>query len=78
MLKPGRSQSDRLTLISKIKCVTNAPTLRANLAISDNKTALLSNQCRDIEKFTDIANTLLARDYKGFGNQPMNGIIERN
>jgi hypothetical protein len=24
----------------------------------------------------DIANTLLARDYKGFGNQAMNGVIE--
>ena len=24
----------------------------------------------------DVAKTLCARDYKGFGNQPMNGVIE--
>jgi hypothetical protein len=27
---------------------------------------------------TDIATTLMARDYKGFGNQSMNGVIEWN
>lgn len=27
-------------------------------------------------KETDVANTLLARDYKGFGNQSMNGVVE--
>jgi len=36
----------------------------------------LSNQGTIAEKKIDIANTLLARDYKGFGNQPMNGVIE--
>ena len=40
------------------------------------KTALLSKQCKNYEKDIDVANTLLARDYKGFGNQSMNGIIE--
>lgn len=29
-----------------------------------------------IEKQIDIATTLMARDYKGFGNQSMNGVIE--
>jgi len=29
-----------------------------------------------MERFTDIANTLMARDYKGFGNQAMNGVVE--
>jgi hypothetical protein len=24
----------------------------------------------------DVAKTLMARDYKGFGNQAMNGVIE--
>ena len=37
---------------------------------------LLSNQAQKFERKIDIANTLLARDYKGFGNQAMNGIIE--
>ena len=30
-----------------------------------------------IEKVdNDVAKTLMARDYKGFGNQAMNGVIE--
>lgn len=37
---------------------------------------LLKSQGTELEKFTDIANTLMARDYKGFGNQGMNGVIE--
>ena len=40
------------------------------------ETVLLKNQCNDFEKHTDIATTLMARDYKGFGNQSMNGVIE--
>lgn len=40
------------------------------------KTALISNQASTFNKFTDYANTLLSRDYKGFGNQSMNAIIE--
>lgn len=38
-------------------------------------TSLLSNKGEKFEKKTNYANTLLARDYKGFGNQAMNGII---
>lgn len=37
---------------------------------------LFSNQCSKFDKEIDVANTLLARDYKGFGNQAMNGVIE--
>ena len=40
------------------------------------ETVLLKNQCNDFERHTDIATTLMARDYKGFGNQSMNGVIE--
>lgn len=40
------------------------------------ETWLLSNQGTKAERQIDIANTLLARDYKGFGNQAMNGVIE--
>ena len=42
------------------------------------ETVLLKNQCNDFERHTDIATTLMARDYKGFGNQSMNGVIEWN
>jgi hypothetical protein len=37
---------------------------------------LLSAQGKRFEKRTDIATTLMARDYKGFGNQASNGVIE--
>ena len=37
---------------------------------------LLKSQGSEFERYTDVANTLMARDYKGFGNQAMNGVIE--
>lgn len=37
---------------------------------------ILSNKGNRFEKITDICLTLLARDYKGFGNQAMTGVIE--
>lgn len=37
---------------------------------------LLKNKGEDFEKKTDIATCLMARDYKGFGNQFGNGVIE--
>ena len=37
---------------------------------------LLSNQGTKFEKVTEVANCLMARDYKGFGNQIGNGVIE--
>lgn len=36
----------------------------------------LKSQCGELECFTDIACTLMARDYKGSGNQRGNGVIE--
>lgn len=39
-------------------------------------TLLVSNKGEKFEKKTEFANTLLARDYKGFGNQSMNAIVE--
>lgn len=37
---------------------------------------LLSCKGEKFEKQIDVANSLLARDYKGFGNQATNGVIE--
>ena len=42
---------------------------------SDLTIGLFSKQCSIFNKEIDVANTLLARDYKGFGNQSMNGVI---
>lgn len=39
-------------------------------------TSLVSNKGEKFERETEVANTLLARDYKGFGNQAMNAVIE--
>nr|DAN96097.1 MAG TPA: Cytosine specific methyltransferase [Caudoviricetes sp.] len=41
-------------------------------------TGLVKNQGEQFAKETDCANTLLARDYKGFGNQEMNYVTENN
>jgi DNA-cytosine methyltransferase len=46
-------------------------------AISDRTVpVLLKSQGTELERFTDTAATLMARDYKGFGNQATNGVIE--
>lgn len=36
----------------------------------------LKNQATTFDGLTDVAHTLMARDYKGFGNQSMTGVIE--
>lgn len=41
----------------------------------DVKTILLKNKGTEISRETEISNTLLARDYKGFGNQEMNAVM---
>lgn len=41
-------------------------------------TGLVSNKGENFEKQTEFANTLLARDYKGFGNYKMNCIVDVN
>ena len=37
---------------------------------------LLSERGTKLERKTNIASTLMARDYKGFGNQAMTGVVE--
>lgn len=37
---------------------------------------MLSKCATKLDSLTDISNTLLARDFKGFGNQAMMGVIE--
>jgi len=40
--------------------------------------AKLSNKGSQFDGYSDVALTLLARDYKGFGNQQMTGVIEKD
>jgi DNA (cytosine-5)-methyltransferase 1 len=60
-----------------------ASCLRANGALcpTDNtiqESVFLLNKGTELEKTTDVACTLLARDYKGLGNYRGNGVIEYN
>lgn len=51
--------------------------LKPKADIDQTVTLLLSNQGKTIEKVgTEVANTIMARDYKGFGNQAMNAVME--
>ena len=36
----------------------------------------LSKQATEVNNITDVSGTLMARDYKGFGNQEMTGVVE--
>ena len=38
----------------------------------------VQNQATVFDDFTNIAGTLMARDYKGFGNQAMTAVLEHN
>ena len=77
-------QTDRLALTEqsishnreKLQTVSRQDMTAEYQACGQTETLLLSNQATQIEKQIDIATTLMARDYKGFGNQPMNGVIE--
>ena len=57
------SEEKTAKLISQLKS-------KPNTSIGVN----VSNQATVLNKETDIASTLLARDYKGFGNQSMTGV----
>lgn len=39
-------------------------------------TGIFSKQCSSFDREPDMACSLMARDYKGFGNQNMNGVIK--
>ena len=59
-----------------------AKCLRANSALcpTDNtilQPCIVSNYGKNIDHTCEIANTLMARDYKGFGNQSMNAVVVR-
>ena len=77
-------QTDRLALTEqsishnreKLQTVSKQDTTAEYQTCGQTETLLLSNQATQIEKQIDIATTLMARDYKGFGNQSMNGVIE--
>lgn len=48
------------------------------LESEEKVTVIVSERGSKLERYTDIAKCLLARDFKGFGNRCMNGVIENN
>lgn len=56
--------------------INNERTGKLISQITSSGTALVSKQATELDRMTDCANTLLARDYKGFGNQTMNCVNE--
>ena len=60
------------------KAISN--TVRTGGQQSDRRPAQLgygcANKCRELTHEMDVATTLMARDYKGFGNQQMTGVVE--
>ena len=70
-VNPNNLELDREIACSK---TTREGNTRADA--SDYITVLLKNKGTELSKETETANTLMARDYKGFGNQEMNAVIQ--
>lgn len=49
---------------------------KSKINLNEQTTAIISKQGTCLDKITDISCTLMAGDYKGFGNQGTNGVIE--
>ena len=61
---------------SESQTVSRQDTTQESATYRQTEAVLLSNQGTKFEKITEVANCLMARDYKGFGNQVGNGVIE--
>ena len=61
-----------------MQIVLQQDTTPGSVIAKKKEPVLLSQKGARFEKKIDVANTLLARDYKGFGNQSMNGVFEYN
>ena len=70
-VNPNNLELDREIACSK---TTREGNTRADA--SDYITVLLKNKGTELSRETETANTLMARDYKGFGNQEMNAVIQ--
>lgn len=63
-------------LAKQSELVDEAALIKTTLGISSKKGIKIQNQATVFNSYTDIAGTLMARDYKGFGNQQMTAILE--
>lgn len=71
MLEPVVDEKYYLSADKVAKLISESKT-----NLNEQTTAIISKQVRCLDKTTNIACTLMARDYKGFGNQGTNGVIE--
>ena len=60
----------------KLQTVSRQDMTAEYQACGQTETWLLKDMGETADKPIDVAVTLMARDYKGFGNQSMNGVIE--
>jgi hypothetical protein len=60
----------------KLQTASRQDMMQESATYKQMETVLLSNQGSRFEKKTDIATCLMARDFKGIGNQQANGVIE--
>ena len=62
----------------KAKKLINDLIERGVLPSEKVSTALLINKGEKFYKYTDVSETLTARQWKGFSNQAMSGVIEKD
>ena len=62
---------------SKLQTVSRQDTTVESQTCSQMEAVLLKEQGSVFEKKTDVAACIMARDYKGMGNQISNGVIEK-
>lgn len=73
----GRGEDNTQQLEFRLdECTNSLTTVQKDNYVVE--TVIVRNQAREIKKQTDVAYCLMARDYKGFGNQEMNAVIECN
>ena len=58
------------------RVVSQQDMMLESASILSKEPAFLSQQCQKFDGFTEIACTLMARDYKGIGNQRGLGVLE--
>lgn len=59
----------------KLQAVSHRDTTLESVNTSWKEPVYVKNYCC-IDKFINVANTLCARDYKGFCKQGLNGVLE--
>lgn len=78
LCEENRGQTSLLTTheLSKSQTVLQQDTMEESQTFQHTIPTLLSQKATKFEKCQEFCSTLMARDYKGFGNQAMTEVIE--